>query len=74
MPPIARQAGVQGEVVLSIVVNEQGTVDSIQVLSGHPMLVPAALEAVRQWVFEPGTKNGSPVPVQATVKVSFQNL
>ena len=74
MPPIAKQIKLQGEVILSVLINEQGAVEEMHVVSGHPILTRAAMEAVRQWGFAPGTKDGEPVPARATVEVSFRNL
>jgi len=48
-PPLARSAHVQGQVVLQAVISKQGAIENLKVVAGHPMLVPAAIEAVRQW-------------------------
>jgi protein TonB len=71
-PPIARQAHVEGPVVLQVIVNKEGTVENIRVISGHPMLVQAALDAVRQWHYKPYLLNGEPVEVETQVTVSFK--
>ncbi len=52
-PPLARAARLQGQVVLQAVIGKQGGIENLRVLSGHPMLVPAAIEAVRQWRYRP---------------------
>jgi len=70
-PALAARARVTGMVVLEAVVTEAGTVDEIKVISGHPLLVEAAIACVRQWLYEPTLLNGVPVPVILTAKVSF---
>jgi TonB family protein len=68
----AKQIKFQGTVILSIVVDEKGTVRDIQVAQslGHG-LDEKAIEAVKQWKFKPGKKDGQPVPVTVTVEVMF---
>ena len=70
-PPIARAARVQGEVVLSAVIDTNGAIQNLQLVSGHPMLVPAALSAVQQWRYKPYLLNGQPVEVETTITVIF---
>lgn len=70
-PTIARQARVQGQVVLRAMISREGTIENLQVLSGHPMLVRAAVDAVRQWRYRPYVLNGEPVEVETEVKVNF---
>jgi len=70
-PSIARAARVQGEVVLSAVVSTTGQIENLQLISGHPMLVPAALAAVKQWRYKPYLLNGQPVEVETTITVIF---
>jgi protein TonB len=70
-PPLARTARVSGVVILDVTVNDEGEVSEIRVLSGHPLLQQAALDAVRQWKYSPTLLNGEPVPVQGTVTVIF---
>jgi len=70
-PPLARAARVQGEVVLSAVIGTNGEIQNLQLVSGHPMLVPAALAAVRQWRYKPYLLNGAPVEVETTITVIF---
>jgi protein TonB len=70
-PQIAIQARVQGSVMLQVVVNELGIVESVEVVSGHPLLTKAAVEAVKQWRYKPTILNGEPVPIKATVTVNF---
>jgi TonB family protein len=72
-PPAAREAGITGVVRLSIEVAEDGHVDKVESIAGHPLLVGAAIEAVKQWRYEPtrlGT-DGPPVKVRSVVEVPF---
>jgi len=70
-PEIARAARIEGTVLLEVVVDELGSVASLRVLNGTPMLDQAAVDAVRQWIYQPTYLNGNPVPVVATVTVIF---
>jgi protein TonB len=70
-PTLARSARVQGEVVLSAVISTNGQIENLQLVSGHPMLVPAAIAAVRQWRYKPYLLNGQPVEVETTITVIF---
>jgi periplasmic protein TonB len=70
-PPLARAARVQGEVVLSAVIDVNGQITNLQLVSGHPMLVPAAIAAVRAWRYKPYLLNGTPVEVETTITVIF---
>ena len=70
-PPIAIQARIQGSVVLHAIISKEGSVSELQVVSGHPLLVGAALEAVRQWRYSPTILSGQPVEVETTITVSF---
>ncbi len=70
-PPAAVRARVQGVVILEAVVTEQGNVDKLKVISGPPLLIQAAIEAVQNWKYEPTVLNGQPVPVILTAKVNF---
>jgi len=70
-PEIARSARVQGDVVLDCTISNEGRVVDVKVLSGHPLLQGAAVDAVRQWVYRPTLLNGVPVPVVMTVTVHF---
>ena len=71
-PPLARQARVQGTVVLDATISEQGDIVDLHVVSGHPMLVTAAVEAVKQWRYRPYLLNGQPVSVQTSIQVNFR--
>jgi TonB family protein len=70
-PPLARQARIQGIVVLKVILNTSGDVESLQLVSGHPMLAPAAITAVKQWKYQPFLVDGQPVKVETTVQVNF---
>lgn len=70
-PPIARQAGVQGLVILQAVIDTDGRVTDVRVLRSLPLLDQAAIDAVRQWRYTPTLLNGVPVPVSMTVTVRF---
>ena len=70
-PPLARAARLQGQVVLQAVIGKQGAIENLRVLSGHPMLVPAAIEAVRQWRYRPYILNSEPVEVETQITVNF---
>ena len=70
-PPLARQARIQGTVVLQAVIGKDGSIQNLRVVSGHPMLAQAALEAVKQWRYKPYFLNGEPVDVDTTINVNF---
>jgi protein TonB len=70
-PPQAREARIQGTVILTIHVTKAGDVESVQLYSGHPMLAPAAIEAVKQWKYKPYLLNQVPVEVETQVQVNF---
>jgi TonB family protein len=70
-PELAKQAGIQGAVRLNIVIDKQGRVSDIKVISGHPLLIPAALDAVKQWEFSPTLLNGQAVEVFTEVSIPF---
>jgi protein TonB len=70
-PPLARQARVSGTVHLVGVIAKDGTIQQLQVVSGNPLLVQAALDAVRQWVYKPTLLNGQAVEVIAPIDVIF---
>jgi periplasmic protein TonB len=70
-PELARQARVQGVVVLDCVIDPSGRVADVKVLRGHSLLAPAAVDAVRQWLYTPTRLNGVPVAVLLTVTVRF---
>ncbi|HEY5176183.1 MAG TPA: TonB family protein [Terriglobales bacterium] len=70
-PPLARQARIQGTVVLQALIGKDGAIQNLHVVSGHPMLTGAALDAVKQWRYKPYYLNGEPVDVETTVNVVF---
>ncbi len=70
-PPLAKQARIQGAVVLQAEISKEGTIQNLQLISGHPMLAPAAIEAVKQWRYKPYLLNGEPVAVETQVIVNF---
>jgi protein TonB len=70
-PPLARQARVQGTVRFTAIIGKDGTIQNLQLVSGHPLLVPAATEAVKQWLYKPTMLNGEPVEVITQIDVNF---
>ena len=70
-PPLARQARIQGKVLLQAEISKDGTIENLRLISGHPMLAPAAIEAVKQWRYKPYMLNGEPVAVETQVEVNF---
>jgi protein TonB len=70
-PPLARSARISGVVHLIGIIAKDGTIQNLQLVSGHPLLARAALEAVQQWVYKPTLLNGMPVEVIAPIEVSF---
>jgi periplasmic protein TonB len=70
-PPLAKQARIAGAVVLQAEISKDGSIQNLHVISGHPMLVPSAIEAVKQWKYRPYILNGEPVEVETTITVNF---
>ncbi len=70
-PALARQARIQGNVVLHAIIAKDGTVTQLEVVTGHPLLVQSALSAVRRWRYQPTLLNGEPVEVDTTITVNF---
>jgi len=70
-PPLARQARIQGDVVLQAEISKDGAIENLRVISGHPMLAPAAIDAVKQWRYKPYFLNGEPVAVETQITVKF---
>ncbi len=70
-PAIAKAAHIQGQVILNAVISKTGVIENITTVSGHPTLVPAAIEAVKHWQYRPYLLNGEPVEVETTITVSF---
>jgi TonB family protein len=70
-PKKARKAHVEGTVRLHAIITKDGSVKNLEVVSGDPLLVDAALKAVRQWRYQPTRINGQPVEVDTTIDVVF---
>jgi len=70
-PALARAARIQGAVELQAVISKQGTIENLRALHGHPMLVRAAADAVRQWRYRPYVLNNEPVEVETKITVNF---
>jgi protein TonB len=70
-PVIARQMRVQGTVVVAATISITGRIENLRVLSGSPILVPAAVDAIRQSRYRPWTLNGEPVEVETTINIVF---
>jgi len=70
-PALARETRTQGDVVLRAIISKDGRIEGLQVVSGHPLLAPAAVNAVSQWRFRPYQLNGTPIEVDAQITVRF---
>lgn len=70
-PFSAKVAHVEGQVLLSAIISKEGTIENLHVLSGHPLLVGAAIESVRRWRYKPYILNGEPVEVETQITVNF---
>jgi len=70
-PPLAKQARISGTVSLAARISADGHIRDLRVAGGHPMLIAAAIEAVRQWVYQPTLLNGQPVEVLTDIQVNF---
>lgn len=70
-PPEAREGHIEGVVLLRTVIDKEGNVSSVELISGHPALAPAAIEAVRQWKYRPYLLNGEAIEVETQIQVSF---
>jgi protein TonB len=70
-PQMAKVAHIQGDVLLAATISKSGAIENLHAVSGHPILVQAAMEAVKQWKYKPYLLNGEAVEVETTVKVSF---
>ncbi len=71
-PILAKQAGVQGRVVIDAIIDDHGNMVELHVVSGQPLLVPTALQNVSQWKYEPTYLNGEPISVEMVVNVDFK--
>jgi protein TonB len=70
-PQIARTAHISGTVVLHAIIAKDGTIQELQYVSGPPLLMRAAMDAVREWRYKPTLLNGEPVEVDTTISVVF---
>jgi protein TonB len=70
-PALAKMARIQGVVRLEAVISRDGTIQSLKVISGHPLLIKAALDAVQRWRYQPTLLNGQPVEVATEIDVNF---
>ena len=70
-PPMARTARVAGAVVLEAIISQEGTMKNLRLVSGHPLLVPAAIDAVSQWRYRPYILNGAAIEVETQITVNF---
>jgi periplasmic protein TonB len=70
-PAIPKAAHIQGTVVLQATISKSGTIQNLRIISGHPMLQQAAMDAVRSWRYKPYLLNGEPVEVETTINVVF---
>jgi TonB family protein len=71
-PQDARDKRIQGMVILDAQISEKGNVTAVTVVSGHPLLAPTAIEAVKQWIYRPYSVKGEPVAVETKVTVNFR--
>jgi protein TonB len=70
-PPLPRSAGIEGKVVLRAIIAKDGTIQSLEVLSGHPLFIEAAREAIGQWRYQPTLLSGVPVEVETQITIIF---
>lgn len=70
-PALARSARISGKVLLSALIGVDGKIQSLKVISGHPLLVPASVAAVSQWVYAPTLLNDKPVEVSTIIELNF---
>ena len=70
-PPVAKASQVQGTVVLSAIIGKDGSVEKLIVVSGPPMLIRSAIDAVSQWQYKPFLLNGQPIEVATTINVNY---
>jgi TonB family protein len=72
MPPLAAIAHIQGRVEIEAVIDKDGTIAELHVRSGHPFLIPAAMEAAKQYRYQPTMLNGEPVQIFTTIEIDFK--
>ena len=71
-PPLAKDLRLQGKVKVQVVISKTGLVESVNVVSRHPLFVQAAIDAVKRWVYQPTLLNGQPVEVATQVNITFK--
>jgi len=72
-PPLAARAGIQGDVVMKARVDKDGNVEDVIYVSGHPMLAPSAVRAVKQWKYKPYVADGKPQPFETQITMNFKS-
>jgi protein TonB len=72
-PPLARAQGAQGDVTIDALIDVNGKVSATNVLTGNPLLLKAAVDALRLWKYEPAKLNGEPIPIHIKVTISFHH-
>jgi protein TonB len=70
-PPLARMSHLSGMVIIEAIIDEHGDVKGMRAISGHPLLIPAAMSAVSKRKYEPTVLDGQPTPIELRVEVSF---
>jgi protein TonB len=70
-PALAKQARISGTVRFNAIIGKDGTIQNLQMVSGHPLLIQAATDAVKQWLYKPTLLNNEPVEVITTIDVNF---
>jgi len=70
-PPDARDARIEGVVKVGVIIGKNGHVEEARLISGHPLLAPAALQAAKKWVFQPFERDGKPVRATAAFEIPF---
>jgi protein TonB len=70
-PPIAKQLGIQGAVIVKAVISREGAIEQAQVISGQGLLSNSALAAIRQWKYRPYYLNNEPIEVETQITVNF---
>lgn len=70
-PEEARRAHIQGTVLLQVLINKNGIVEDVQLISGHPELTEAAIKAVKKWKYKPYLLQGEPAEVETIIQVNF---
>ena len=71
-PPLAIPSRIEGDVVIRAVIGRDGGIENLTVVSGHPFLIRAAMDAVRQWQYQPFLLSGRPVEVDTQITVRFR--